>query len=103
MPEVEEPGKECRVMSWTSLRTPPPSRCQAGGGRDGQEALLHSLLLLHPAVLEPGLHLGLLELQGRSNLHPVGAGQVLVEVKLFSSSVSCLVVKLVRTALAWPA
>lgn len=53
-----------------------------GGGRDGQEALLLSFLLLHSAVLEPDLHLGLVELQGRGDLHPAGARQVLVEVKL---------------------
>lgn len=38
--------------------------------------------MLHSAVLEPDLHLGLIKLQGRGDLHPAGARQVLVEVEL---------------------
>lgn len=53
--------------------------------RDGlrrYQSLLHPLLLLHPAVLEPDLHLRLVELQGGRDLYPPGPGEVLVEVEL---------------------
>ena len=46
------------------------------------QALLHPLLLLHPAVLEPDLDLGLVELQSSGDLDPTSPGQVLVEVEL---------------------
>ena len=46
------------------------------------EALLHPLLLLHAAVLEPDLDLGLIQLQGPRYLYPTRPGQVLVEMEL---------------------
>jgi hypothetical protein len=46
------------------------------------QALLHPLLLLHAPVLEPDLHLGLVQLQGGGDLDAASAGQVLVEVEL---------------------
>jgi len=46
------------------------------------EALLHPLLLLHAAVLEPDLDLGLVQLQGPRYLYPTRPGQVLVEMEL---------------------
>ena len=41
-----------------------------------------ALLLLHPSVLEPDLHLSLVELQAGGDLHAPCPGQVLVEVEL---------------------
>lgn len=46
------------------------------------QSFLHSLLLLHPPVLEPNFHLRLVQLQRRSDLYAPCPGQVLVEVKL---------------------
>ena len=46
------------------------------------EALLHPLLLLHAAVLEPDLDLGLVQLQGPRYLYSTRPGQVLVEMEL---------------------
>lgn len=55
---------------------------RGGGGGDGEQPLFLPFLLLHPPVLEPDLHLRLVELEGGGDLHPPGPGQVLVEMKL---------------------
>ena len=55
------------------------------GGRSfsRQQSFLLTLLLFHPAVLEPYFHLRLVELQRGRDLHAPRTGQVLVEVELF--------------------
>lgn len=40
-------------------------------------------LLFHPPILEPDLHLSVIEAQGFGDLHAPGPGKVLVEVELF--------------------
>lgn len=57
-----------------------PAPREGGVGRD--EPLLHPLLLLHPPVLEPDFHLGLVQLKSPRNFDPPGPRQVLVEVEL---------------------
>ena len=53
-------------------------------GRFGRnESLLHALLLLHPPVLEPDLHLRLVELEGGGDFDPSGSGQIFVEMEFF--------------------
>ena len=49
----------------------------------GDQTLFHPLLLLHAAVLEPDLDLGLIQLKRPCDLYPARPRQVLVEVKLF--------------------
>ena len=49
----------------------------------GDQTLFHPLLLLHAAVLEPDLDLGLVQLKRPRDLYPARPRQVLVEVKLF--------------------
>ena len=66
-------------------------------GRRWYEALLHSLLLLHPSILEPDLHLGLVKLEGRGYLDAARARQVLVEVELLLE-LGQLLVREVRAA-----
>lgn len=48
----------------------------------GARALPLALLLLHPSVLEPDLHLRLVELERDSDLNAPRPRQILAEVKL---------------------
>lgn len=52
------------------------------GAGPNQDALLDSLLLLHPPILEPNLHLGFVQLEDGRYLNPAGSRQILVEVEL---------------------
>ena len=86
--DTEEVGVRVssRDLRFTTVVVVEGEMGMVGGGRVegllGDEALLHPLLLLHPPVLEPDLHLGLVELEGRGDLYPPRPGQVLVEVEL---------------------
>ncbi len=51
-------------------------------GVRGYQPLLHALLLFHPPILEPDLHLGFVELEGTGYLDSPCPRQVLVEVEL---------------------
>lgn len=43
----------------------------------------HTFLLLHPPVLEPDLHLGLVQPQRRRDLDPSGPGEIFVKMEFF--------------------
>jgi hypothetical protein len=59
------------------------SRIQTGRDRFRRyQSLFHPFLLLHPPVLKPDLHLGLVQLQGGRDLDPPSPCQVFVEMKL---------------------
>ena len=54
----------------------------ADGAAAASGVFFQSLLLLHAAVLEPDLDLGLVEAEGRGDLYPAGPREVLIEVEL---------------------
>ena len=56
-------------------------RRRDSGGDDDVVVLFDALLLLHSTVLEPDLHLRLVEAEGGGNLDATGARQVPVEVE----------------------
>ena len=55
--------------------------CARGAGGWGKAFLL-ALLLLHPSVLEPDLHLGLVQLERGSYFHPSRSREVFAEMEL---------------------
>lgn len=52
------------------------------GRRFGQKTFLFAFLLFHTAILEPNLHLSLVQLERSRDLHTPRASQVLIEMKL---------------------
>lgn len=52
-------------------------------GGTGHDPFPLPFLLLHPSVLEPDLHLSVIQLEGVSNLYAPGSGQVFVKMKFF--------------------